>query len=147
MSTVPEHPSVDGRRQQAPEPTVGELFARLSEQTSRLVRDEVALAKTELRATAVRAGTGAGLLGGAAVLGLFGFGALVTTAIVALALVLPLWASALIVTGVLLLLAATLGLLGKGQLGKVSPTPERTVSNVKLDVEEVQEARHHERTH
>lgn len=126
---------------------MGELFARLSEQTSRLLRDEVALAKTELRATATRAGAGAGLLGGAALLGFFALATFITTAIVALALVLPLWLAALIVAVVLLSVAAVLGLLGKSQLSQVSPTPERTVSNVKLDVTEVQEARHHERTH
>jgi len=124
------------------EASVGELMTRLSEQTSRLVRDELALAQVELKATAKQAGKGAGLLSGAGVLALFGLGAAIATAIIALALVLPLWASALIVTAVLFLAAGVAGLLGKKEVEQVSPTPQRTVDNVSRDVEQVQEARH-----
>lgn len=125
------------------DPSVGQLMTQLSEQTSRLVRDELQLAQIELKKTAQQAGAGAGLLSAAGVLALFGLGALITTAIIALALVLPLWAAALIVTAVLLIAAGVAALLGKKQLQQVSPTPERTVENVKRDVSEVQEARHH----
>ncbi len=124
------------------DPSVGQLMTRLSEQTSRLVRDELALAQVELKNTAKQAGMGAGLLSAAGVLALFGMGAGIATAIIALALVLPTWASALIVTAVLLLAAGVAGLLGKKQVQQVSPTPDRAVANVKLDVDEVQEARH-----
>ncbi|MBW0106997.1 phage holin family protein [Pseudonocardia sp. KRD291] len=134
------------RHASATDPSVGELMTRLSEQTSRLVRDELALAQIELRDTAKQSGKGAGLLSGAAVLALFGLGAAIATAIIALALVLPLWASALIVTAVVFIVAGLLGLRGRNETQKVSPTPERTVSNVKLDVEEVQEARHRDHT-
>lgn len=126
--------------------TVGELMTRLSEQTSHLVRDELALAQIELRETAKHAGKGAGLLGGAAVLAWFGLGAAIATAIIALALVLPLWASALIVTVVVFAAAGVAGLMGRNETQKVSPTPERTVDNVRRDVEEVQEARHRDHT-
>jgi uncharacterized membrane protein YqjE len=135
-----------GRGSPAGEPTVGELMTRLSEQTSHLVRDELALAQIELRDTAKQAGKGAGLLSGAAVLAWFGLGAAIATAIIALALVLPLWASALIVTAVVFVAAGVLGLMGRNETQKVSPTPERTVGNVKRDVEEVQEARHRDHT-
>jgi uncharacterized membrane protein YqjE len=126
------------------EPSVGELMTRLSEQTSRLVRDELALAQVELKNTAKQAGKGAGLLSGAGVLALYGLGAAIATAIIALALVLPLWASALIVTGVLFVAAGVAALLGKKEVEQVSPTPQRTVENVSRDVEQVQEARHRE---
>lgn len=116
-------------------------MTQLSEQTSRLVRDELALAQVELKNTAKKAGSGAGLLGAAGVLALFGFGAAVATAIIALALLLPAWASALIVTALLFAAAGVAALLGR-QVQQVSPTPERAVANVKLDVEELQEARH-----
>ncbi len=129
------------------DPSVGQLMTQLAEQTSRLVRDELQLAQTELKNTAKHAGVGAGLLSGAGVLALFGVGTLITTAIAALDLVLPLWLAALIVTGVLLLAAGVVALLGKKQLQQASPTPERTVANVKRDVQEVQEARHHDDTH
>lgn len=128
------------------DPSVGQLMTQLSEQTSRLVRDELALAQIELKNSAKQAGKGAGLLSGAGVLGLFAFGAGIATAIIALDLVLPLWAAALIVTGVLLIAAAIAGLLGKKQIDKTEPTPQRTLDNVQRDVEEVQEARHRDHT-
>jgi len=129
------------------DPSVGQLMTQLAEQTSRLVRDELQLAQTELKNTAKHAGVGAGLLSGAGALALFGVGTLITTAIAALDLVLPLWLAALIVTGVLFLAAGVAALLGKKQLQQASPTPERTVANVKRDVQEVQEARHHDDIH
>lgn len=132
-----------GRARSTEEPSVGELMTRLSEQTSRLVRDELALAQIELRDTAKKAGKGAGLLSAAGVLALFGLGAAIATAIIALALVLPWWASALIVTGVLFLAAGIAALVGRREVQQVSPTPERTVENVKQDIDEVREARHH----
>ena len=42
------------------DPTTGELVSHLSEQTTRLVRDEVALAKVELTEKAKHVGVGAG---------------------------------------------------------------------------------------
>jgi hypothetical protein len=128
------------------EASVGELLTRLSEQTSRLVRDELALAQVELKNTAQQAGKGAGLLSGAGVLALYGLGAAIATAIIALGLVLPLWLSALIVTAVLFVAAGVAGLLGKKEVQQVSPTPQRTVENVARDVEQVQEARHRDHT-
>jgi hypothetical protein len=128
------------------EASVGELMTRLSEQTSRLVRDELALAQVELKNTAQQAGKGAGLLGGAGVLALYGLGAAIATAIIALGLVLPLWLSGLIVTAVLFVAAGVAGLLGKKEVEQVSPTPQRTVENVARDVEQVQEARHRDHT-
>jgi len=71
-----------------------------------LVRSELQLAKVELTNSAKHAGLGAGLFSVAGVLAWFGLGALIATAIIALDLVLPLWAAALIVT--LLLLVAVL---------------------------------------
>ncbi|WP_240519694.1 phage holin family protein [Amycolatopsis antarctica] len=117
-------------------------MTRLSEQTSRLVRDELQLAQTEIKASAKHAGVGAGLFGVAGVLAWFGAGAIITTAIAALALTLPVWASALIVGAVLLIAAGIAALAGKKQVRQTSPTPERTLGNVKRDVQEVQEARH-----
>ena len=115
--------------------TTGELVNRLSTQVSELVRGELALAKAELTQKGKRAGIGAGLAGTAGVLALYGVGALVTTAIAALALVLPLWAAALIVAVVIFIVAGVLGLLGKNQLQRATPPlPESTVESVKRDV-------------
>jgi uncharacterized membrane protein YqjE len=123
--------------------SVGELIIRMSEQTSRLVRDELRLAQAEMSEKAKHGGIGAGLFGAGGILALFGFAVLITAAILGLALVLPAWASALIVAVPLFVAAGVAALMGKRQLSQASPTPERTVENVKRDVEEVKERRHH----
>lgn len=135
-------PGEPHRSADAVDPSVGRLLVHLSEQSSRLVRDELALARIEIKDTVKHAGIGVGLFSAAGVLALFGVGALVATAIIAVALVLPLWLSALIVTVVLFGAAGVAGLLGRNQVQQASPTPERTIENVKRDVDAVQEARH-----
>lgn len=126
----------------AADASLGELLTQLSSQTSRLVRDEMRLAQKEFQESAKHAGIGAGLLSVAGLLAVFGFAAIVTAAIAALSVVLPVWASALIVAAVLLLAAGVAGLISKGQVQKASPAPEQTVANVKKDIDEVKEARH-----
>ncbi len=125
------------------EPTTGELMARLSEQTSTLVRDEMRLAQAEVSQAAKHAGVGLGMFGAGGVLALLGLGAGVATAIIALALVLPTWAAALIVTVALLLAAAVASLLGKKQVEQAKPTPDRAIANVKEDVATVKENASH----
>jgi hypothetical protein len=129
----------NGRRA---DPSITELMTQLSSQTSRLVRDELRLAQKEFSNSAKHAGIGAGIFSGAGLLAVFGFGALITAAIAALALVLDVWAAALIVAVVLLAAAGIAALVSKKQLEQASPTPERTVANVKQDINEVKEARH-----
>lgn len=120
--------------------STGELIARMSEQTSTLIRDEMRLAQAELSAKAKHAGTGLGMFGAGGLLAFFGIAALITTAILALALVLPAWAAALIVTAVLFAAAAVVSLLGKKQVEQATPVkPERAMDNVKHDVAEVKE--------
>jgi Putative Actinobacterial Holin-X, holin superfamily III len=121
--------------------SVGELMTQLSTQTSRLVRDELKLAQKELQATAKHAGLGVGLFSAAGLLAVFGFGCIIAAAIAALALALPVWASALIIGVVLFIAAAIAGLIGKKEVQQASPAPEQTVENVKKDISEVKEAR------
>src|SRR4051794_31638637 len=127
------------------EASVGQLVSQLTEQSSQLIREEMDLARLEIKDTVKHAGLGAGLFSTAAVVGGFGAGALVATAIIALDLALPLWLSALIVTVALFVIAAVAGLMGKREVNQVSPTPELTVENVKRDVREVKEAKVHGR--
>lgn len=127
----------------ADSPSTAELVSRLSEQSSRLVRDELKLAQAELTEKAKHAGLGAGLFGAAGLLGFLGLAVLITTAILALALVLPAWLSALIVAVVLFVAAGVAALVGKKQVKRASPpAPGRTIDSVKRDVEEVKEHRH-----
>ena len=122
--------------------SIGELLSRLSEQTSRLVRDELRLAQKEFQQSARHAGIGAGLFSLAGLLAVLGFATLIGAAVAALSLVLPVWAAAVIVAAALFLAAGVVGLVGRRQADEVTPAAPRTVETVKADIEEVKEARH-----
>ncbi|MGY3518490.1 phage holin family protein [Micromonospora sp. PTRAS2] len=120
------------------EPSTAELVQRATEQVSRLVRDELALARAELTQKGKHAGIGIGLFGGGGALALYGLGALIAAAILLLALVVPVWAAALIVAVVLFLAAGILALVGKRQVGQaVPPVPAAAVRSVRADVDTV----------
>jgi uncharacterized membrane protein YqjE len=129
--------------QRTKEPSTGELMRQLSEQTSSLVRAELQLAQVEMSEKAKKAGIGAGLFGGAGVVALYGVGALIATLILVLvAIGLAPWLSALIITVVLFAIAGVAALMGKKKVSQATPAaPERTIDNVKKDVETVKEAR------
>ncbi|WP_019135168.1 phage holin family protein [Cellulomonas massiliensis] len=123
--------------------TVGQLVSDLSEQTARLVRAEIDLAKEEVAGRARQLGLGAGLLAAAGVLALYLLAAVITTAILALSVPFEPWLAALIVTVVLLLVVAVLALVGVNRLKKASPpTPAKAIENVQEDVAAVQEVFH-----
>ncbi|HET6484505.1 MAG TPA: phage holin family protein [Actinoplanes sp.] len=127
---------------------VGELVSQLSEQMSTLVREELTLTRAELVEKGRRAGTGAGLLGGAGVVALYGLGALFVTIGALLALVLPVWAAALIVIVLLFAVAGVAALVGKGQVKKaMPPEPEAALASGKRDVRTVRTAVREGRAH
>lgn len=114
---------------------VAELLQDLSQQTATLVRHELDLAKAELTVKGKRLGVGAGLFGGAGLIAVLGLGALVAAAIAGLSVVLALWASALIVAGVLFALAGVLALTGRTEVTQASPpVPEQAVETTKEDL-------------
>jgi uncharacterized membrane protein YqjE len=126
----------DRVRGQVSERGMGDLVKELSGQVSVLMHQEIELARTEATEKAKKAGLGAGMLGGAAVAALLMLGALTAFLILVLALVLPDWAAALIVTGVWAVVAGVLALLGREKVRQVgTPVPERTVETMKEDVE------------
>ncbi|HTP18412.1 MAG TPA: phage holin family protein [Solirubrobacteraceae bacterium] len=120
----------------ASEPSVAELIKQLSEQSSRLARQEVELAKAELAVKGKRAGIGVGMFGGAGVFGFYGFGALVAAAVLALATAVAAWLAALIVAAVLAAVAGVLALQGKSKVAQATPPmPEQAAESVKEDVQ------------
>ncbi len=122
-------------------PSTGDLVNQAAAQISTLVRDELALAKLELAEKGRRAGVGGGLVGGAAVLGWFGLGLLVTLAVVLLDLAWPLWLSILVVMVVVFAAAAVAAFLGRQKLtAAVPPTPTDAVAGVQADVRTVRDA-------
>jgi uncharacterized membrane protein YqjE len=123
--------------QQTDEP-IGAVVHRLSEQIPELVRSEIRLAQAELTEKGKHAGVGIGLFSGAGLLALYGLAALLTTAVIALDLVMPLWLAALIVTVVLFVAAGVAALVGRKQVNQATPAaPEKAIAGVKQDVEAV----------
>jgi hypothetical protein len=118
------------------ERSLGELFGKLSNETSALIRQEMALARAELTEKGKEAGKGAGLFGGAGAVGLLGAGALTAGIILLLDLAIAAWLAAIIVGLVYVAVAAVLGLKGRDHMQAATPpVPEQTVDTVKEDVE------------
>ncbi|MGW1346750.1 phage holin family protein [Kribbella sp. NPDC002412] len=124
-----------GSSQLYDEASLGELFSRVTGDVGTLTRQELALAKAELRAEAKQAGKGAGMLGGAAfagwMLGLF----VSLTAMWALGEAMHLAWAALIVAAVWGVVAVVLGTSGRTALRDVNPKPEQTVETLKEDAQ------------
>lgn len=119
-----------------PDASTADLLRELSEQTTRLVRQEVELAKAEVSVKGKRAGIGAGMFGGAGVVGLYAVGALTTAIIAALSLAMDTWLAALIVAVVYGAIAGVLALMGKNKVQKaMPPVPQDSVESVKEDVQ------------
>jgi hypothetical protein len=116
--------------------SIGELFSKLSNETSTLIRQEMALARAELTEKGKEAGKGAGLFGGAGAVGLLGAGALTAGVILLLDLAIAAWLAAIIVGLIYVAIAAFLGLKGRDKIQAATPpVPEQTVDTVKEDVE------------
>jgi uncharacterized membrane protein YqjE len=117
------------------ERSVGELLTQLSQETTTLVRQELELAKAELTEKGKEAGKGAGMFGGAGLLGLLAAGALTACIIAALDTAMPLWLAALIVAVVYGAIAGVLALQGRDRVKRATPpVPEQTIDSTKEDV-------------
>jgi Putative Actinobacterial Holin-X, holin superfamily III len=116
--------------------SIGELFSKLSDETSTLIRQEMELARAELTEKGKQAGKGAGLFGGAATVALLGAGAITAGIILLLDLAIAAWLAAIIVGLVYVGAAALLGLKGRDEMQAATPAvPEQTVDTVKEDVQ------------
>jgi Flp pilus assembly protein TadB len=116
--------------------SLGELLSQLSEQTTRLVHQELDLAKAELTQKGRQAGQGAGMFGGAGALGLAALGALTACFILALSELVPAWLAALIVAVVYGIVAFVLVRQGQARIKRATPpVPTQTIETVKEDVE------------
>jgi uncharacterized membrane protein YqjE len=115
------------------EESIGDLLKRLSQESSTLVKQEMALARAELTEQGKRAGTGAGMLGGAGVAGLLTLGALTATLIGVLDTAMAFWLAALIVTVVWAAVAGVLALQGRNKIKEATPPAPQTVETVKED--------------
>jgi Putative Actinobacterial Holin-X, holin superfamily III len=141
------HPTTGATRAAVPEPSgsgapsTGQLVSDLTNQISRLVKDEARLAQAEMTQKAKKLGVGAGLFGGAGLFAFFGLALLITTAVLALALVLPDWLAALIVAVVMFAVAGVLALVGKKDVQQGSPpVPTEAIASVQTDIATVKES-------
>ncbi len=117
------------------ERSLGDLFSELASETSTLVRQEVALAQTELTQKATSVGKNVGFL---AVGGAIGYAALLcflAALIIGLTYFVPAWAAALIVGAVVGIVAFLLISSGLKALKETDLTPKQTVETLKEDAE------------
>lgn len=121
-------PDVDGR-------SVGELLGEVTSDLSKLMRQEVALAKVEMKEEAVKAGKASGLLGGAGAVGYLVLVFLALALMFALDEVMPMGWAALLTAVLLGIVAAVLFVLGRNRFKQVNPKPEQTVETLKEDVQ------------
>ena len=119
-----EHPDVSGQ-------SVGELLGEVTRDLSTLMRQEVELAKAEIKTEVSKAGKGAGMLGGAAFAGYMILLFLSCALWWGLSNVMDQGWAALIVAGVWAVIGAVLAVTGRATLKRVDPKPERTVDTAK----------------
>ena len=122
----------NGDRRAAP---VSGLVRSLVADLILLARREADLIKIELKHKASTAGVGAGLIAAAAVIGWFGVATLIAAAVLAMAIVLPPWAAALLVGVALFVIAAALILAGRAKIRAATPlTPDRSLDAAQEDI-------------
>jgi uncharacterized membrane protein YqjE len=121
-------PDVEGR-------SVGELLSEVTGDLSKLMRQEVALAKVELKEEATKAGKAGGLLGGAGAVGYLVLVFLSLALMFALDAAMPIGWAALITAVILGIVAGILFVLGRKKFQQVNPKPEQTVETLKEDVQ------------
>jgi uncharacterized membrane protein YqjE len=128
--------AVDGNNSELRERPIGDLLKQLSQETTTLVKQELDLAKAEVAQKGQQAGKGAGMFGGAGVMGFLALAALTAALIMAIDKAVPNWAAALIVAAVYALIAGVLALQGRNKVKEATPpVPEQAVESVKEDVQ------------
>ncbi|WP_278265337.1 phage holin family protein [Nocardia sp. AG03] len=120
--------------------SVSELVGDASQQITRLVRDEIQLARIEMQDRTKGLALGAGIAGAGGLLAFYGGIALTAAAVFALALAVPDWAAALIVGAALLIVGGGLALFGKKKATDAAPpVPRDAVHGVKTDLDTIKE--------
>jgi len=128
--------TTDARQEKLHEQPIGELLKQLASETTTLVRQELELAKAEMREKAAKAGPGFGMIGAAGGVALLALGSLTACFVLALDGALPNWLAALVVAVVYGAVAGLLYTRGKQRVDDAgSPAPRQTIESVKEDVE------------
>jgi MFS family permease len=142
----PSHPSPSSGVHTYPAPvskdaSIGELTSQVSEQVTRLVRDELALAQIEAKGKVKHLGVGVGMFGGAGIFGFYAVGVFIAAAVLGLSTAVDGWLAALIVGAVLVVIAGIVALAGKKNLSQgAPPVPTEAIESSKADVAAVKSA-------
>lgn len=121
------------------EQSLGELFSNLSSGTSTLIRQEVQLAKAELRQKAKEAGKQVGFIAIGGVLAYAGFLFLLAAITLGLAVFMPGWLAALLVGLVVAGVGSSIAFSGLASLQKMEAKPERTIKSLQEDKQWLQQ--------
>lgn len=124
--------------EEGPEPSgrsIKEILDVLRPQMQELVNKQVELARTELVPVGRQGGIGAGLLATGAVFMLVFLIILSYAGVLLFSLILPAWASALIVSGILLVIGGGLAAAGANTLRTLDPKPHRTIAALQQNIE------------
>ncbi len=116
------------------ERSLGQIVSDVSTDFTTLVRQEIELAKTELKQEVTKAGTGAGMLGGAGVSGYFVLLFLSVALVALLDNWLPVEVAALLTAGVWAIIAAVLAVMGRTKLKEANPQLPKTQQTIKETV-------------
>lgn len=118
--------------------SLGTIIKELTAHISTLFRSEVALLKLEIKDTVAKLGGGTAMFAGAVVFALLGIAFLFVTIVLGLiALGIPGWVSALIITVVLFAGAGVLAMMGKKKFASVEFVPSKSVEHIKSDIETI----------
>jgi len=118
--------------------SLGAIIKDLTADFSMLFRSEIALLKLELKDTATQLGGGAAMFAGSLVFALLGVAFLFVTVVLGLvALGVPAWLSALIITVLLFLGAGVLAMMGRKKFAQVKFVPTESVEQIKTDIETI----------
>ncbi len=123
-------PQLGSPAEKAANASLGELLSQVAGDLSTLVRQEIELAKAELKESASRAGKGAGMFGGAGVAGHFALLFLSLALMWGLGELIGLGWASLILAVIYGVVALILALQGKKQIDQVKGLP-RTTETVK----------------
>lgn len=115
--------------------SLGDLFSDLSRETTTLIRQEVALARAEVREKVPKIGKDAAFIAIGGLLAYAGLLALIAAAVIGLAHAIPWWLSALIIGVVVIAIGGGLAMSGLNALKRQDLAPRQTLQTLKEDVE------------
>ena len=134
MTEFSDAPSA-GATEQDDNRSVGAIVGDIAKDMGTLIRQEMDLAKTELKTEVSRAGKGAGMLGGAGAAGYLMLFFLSFAVMYLLGNVMPLWVAGLVIGVVWGIVAAVLALRGRKEMKQSSPQLPMTQRSLKEDVQ------------